>query len=123
MYRLICLIGLVGWAASLPAQNRKIVSPDGTRIGTRQVSLLSAVPEPCIALEAEDRSSTIVLSRNTVEWLASRDVDAVEDKISRMEFLASGRARELLASLAPSRDRFGCQRLSGEPSLETQFLK
>lgn len=54
--------------------------------------------------------------------LASRDVHAAEDKISRMEFLASGRARELLALLAPGRDRFGCQRLSGEPSLETQFL-
>lgn len=122
MYRLIWLIGLFGWTASLPAQDQTVALPDGTHITTHRVSLLGALPASCIALEAKGGSATIVLPRETVDWLAARDVHAVENRVPRMEFLASGRARELLKLLVAGRDHLGCQRLRGKPSMETTFL-
>lgn len=122
MYRLMWLIVFLGWAGSLPAQDRTVVMPDGTLVATDRVSLLGTLPTSCIALEAEGGSATIVLSRQTLELLAARDVHALERKVSRVELLASGRARELLKFLAPGRDRFGCQRLRGKPPMNTSFL-
>lgn len=113
MHRLAWLMGLLGWMASLPAQDRMVVQPDGTRITTHQVSLLGALPAPRIALEARGGVATIVLPRETVDRLAARDEHAVENRISRLDFLASGRVRERLKLLAPGRDRLGCQPTAG----------
>lgn len=122
MYRWLWLMGLLAWTASLPAQHRTVLQPDGTRITTHQVALPGVLPAPCIALEAQGGLATIVLPRETVDRLAARDEHALENTISRMDFLASGRARALLKLLAPGRDRLGCQRLRGKPSMETSYL-
>jgi len=122
MYRLIVLIALLGWSALLQAQGRPVGPQEGTRITKVRVPLLGTLPASCVALEGERGKATIVLPRKTLDWLAERDEDAVEEKISRTEFLASGRARELLSLLGAGRDQFGCQRLQGKPSMETSFL-
>jgi hypothetical protein len=122
MYRLIVLMGLLGWAALLQAQGRPVGPQEGMRITKLRVSLLGVLPASCVALESERGRATIVLPRKTLDRLAKRDEDAVEDTISRREFLASGRARELLSLLGPGRDQFGCQRLQGKPSMETSYL-
>jgi hypothetical protein len=122
MYRWLWLMALLVWTASLPARDHTVVQPGGTRITTHRVSLLGVLPAPCIALEARGGVATIVLSRDTVDRLAARDEHAVENKISRMDFLASGRARELLKLLVPGRDHLGCQRLRGKPTSEIAYL-
>lgn len=122
MHRLLLLMGMFGWVGALPAQDRTVVEPDGTRIATHQVSLLTELPAPCISLEAEGGAATLVIPRNEVNRLAARDEKAVEDGISRMDFLASGRARDLLKLMSDQRDDRGCQRIRGKLPLDTTYL-
>ena len=122
MRRWLWLIGMLMLTGGLQAQDRVKVTPDGTRITTRQVSLLDGVPAACIALEAKGQVATIVISRGLVNRLAARDEKAIEGRISRMDFLASGRARDLLKRLSVGRDAMGCQRVRGQLPLDTTFL-
>ncbi|MGP1666530.1 MAG: hypothetical protein ACTS5I_11590 [Rhodanobacter sp.] len=122
MHRLLCLVGFVFSVATLHAQEQAVTKPDGTRITTRQVPLLAGVPASCIALETRSGKATVVLSKEDLDRLAARDERAVESDISRMELLASGRARDLLKSLSSQRDSRGCQRVIGALPFDTNYL-
>ena len=122
MCRWIFMVGMLALAGTLQAHDRVETTPDGTRITTRQVPLLEGVPGRCIAVEATGSVATIVISRDRVDSLANRDEKALEATISRMDFLASGRARDLLKLLSGKRDSMGCQRAVSPLPLDTRYL-
>jgi hypothetical protein len=113
MRRWLWLMGVFVWAGVLQAQDRTEVKPDGTRITTHQVPLLDQLPTACVALESKGGLATIVIPADELDRLATRDEKALEGKISRMDFLASGRARDLLKLLSTERDSRGCQEIRG----------
>lgn len=122
MRRWLWLMGVFVWAGLLQAQDRTEVKPDGTRITTHQVPLLNKLPTACVALESKGGLATIVIPADELHRLATRDEKALEGKISRMDFLASGRARDLLKLLSTERDSRGCQEIRGQLPLDTTYL-
>lgn len=122
MFRWTLMVVMFALAGTLQARDHVETNPDGTRITTRQVPLLQGVPGRCIAVEATGGVATIVISRDLIDGLAGRDEKALEATISRMDFLASGRARDLLKLLSDKRDRMGCQRVVSPLPLDTRYL-
>jgi hypothetical protein len=122
MYRLLLLIGMLVSPGALLARGRTVVKPDGTRITTQRVPLLAGLPAACVGLDVKSGAATIVIPIGELNRLADRDEEAIENNISRMDFLASGRARDLLKLLSAERDSRGCQRLRRELPMDTSYL-
>jgi hypothetical protein len=71
--------------------------------------------------EGERGAATIVIPVDELKRLAARDEKAIENRISRADYLASGRARDLLKLLSDQRDSRGCRRMRGELPLDTTY--
>lgn len=118
------LVGILVWAGAMPAQGRTVtvVAPDGTRVAEYRVSLSGRLPAACATLGTRGGVATIVIPIDELNRLADRDEHAIENRISRVDFLASGRARDLLKLLSTDRDSRGCKRLRGELAPDTSYL-
>ncbi|HEY0197893.1 MAG TPA: hypothetical protein VGC19_05025 [Rhodanobacter sp.] len=115
-------MGALAFSVALFAQDRNVVEPDGTRIATRTVHLLQGVPSECVSLEDHGQAATIVLPRDELERLAARNEKADDGKLDRMEFLASGRARDFLKMLGRARDGYGCIAFTGKLPQDSTYL-
>jgi hypothetical protein len=73
---------------------------------TRQVTLLSSPPSPCVSVSFE--AGHILLSRTELESLASATPKDWRTEPERLALIAGGRAKNLLSSLTTSLDEFSC---------------
>jgi hypothetical protein len=118
---LLSMVAMVA-AAAVYAQDRTTIAPDGTRVTTQTVHLLTDMPTACVSLPASHAAATIVLSRDELDRLAAPHMPEEDAGLKRLDLLAESRAREFLKTLGKDHDANGCVPVRGKVSMETGFL-
>lgn len=114
-------LALVGLIAGLAAPAAASEPGDGSS-QTRQLSLLTRLPVPCVSYAVT--GGRVILSRPLLQSLADNPADARQGEASRLAAIAADRAQALLQSAGTTADASGCAPVApaGQANQDAQFL-